>query len=410
MVDQGHQDLEQKRAVEKGLLGGVMMKVEQYDDDLDLADFIEDEEEVQCLYDDIPPKEFEDYLDGTQAMDKTYKNGKVWRDCEFGSIKLEPWLIFANKESFYEVFKDFCVQEDFGVFVEKSDPTRHLQSDIQANPDIPVESLQRICMERYIIQVKKRLFYKVKAIAKELIHGGFGEAYSLLPRYAEMVKQTNPGSYALVTWTQVCANVQPRYKACFFSFAAQVRGFLRGCRPIIGIDGAHLSGYYKGILLTAVGIDGNNEIFVFAYGIVCTESVETWDYFMRNLKCLFEKEGCNRDDWTFLSDRMKGVDATIMEAFPRASRRICCQHLYSNCKTKGFSGTTFHKLFWVAADAYNPYVFNKAMEKIHAYNPDVVLYLESTTEVWSRHQFDPVVCCDHNTTNFVESFNSCTKP
>ncbi|XP_021721520.1 uncharacterized protein LOC110689098 [Chenopodium quinoa] len=302
-------------------------------------------------------------------MDKTYKNDKVLRDCEFGSIKLEPWLIFAAKESFYEVFKDFCVQEGFGVFVEKSDPTRfiarcaidgcnwkihassmadkvswaiktligehatcgrleinsivgcdwlcrHLQSDIQANPDIPVESLQRICMEKYRIQVKKRLFYKVKAIAKELIHGGFGEAYSLLPRYAKMVKQTNLGSYALVTLTQVPTNVQPRYKACFFSFAAQDKGFLRGCRPIIGIYGAHLSGYYKGILLRAVGIDENNEIFLFAYGIVSTESVDTWGCFMRNLKCLFEKEGCNRDDWTFLSDRMKGIDAAIMETFP----------------------------------------------------------------------------------------------
>ncbi|XP_021730850.1 uncharacterized protein LOC110697778 [Chenopodium quinoa] len=196
---------------------------------------------------------------------------------------------------------------------------RLMQSDIQANPDIPVESLQRICMERYKIQVKKRLFYKVKAIAKELIHGGFGEAYNLFPRYGEMVKQTNPGSYALVTWTQVPAKVQPRNKSCLFSFAAQVRGFLRGCKPIIGIDGAHLSGYYKGTPLTAVGIDGNNEMFSFAYGIVSKESVETWGYFMRNLKCLFEKEGCNRDYWTFLSDRMKGVDAAIMETFSRAN-------------------------------------------------------------------------------------------
>ena len=137
-----------------------------------------------------------------------------------------------------------------------------------------------------------------------MIHGGFAEAYSLLPRYAEMLKQTNPGSYALVTWTQLSANVQPRFMACFFSFGAQVRGFFGGCRPFIGIDGAHLSGYYKVILLSAVGIDVNNEIFVIAYGIVSTESVDTWGYFMRNLKCLFQKEGCNKDDWTFISDRM----------------------------------------------------------------------------------------------------------
>ncbi|XP_021733002.1 uncharacterized protein LOC110699794 [Chenopodium quinoa] len=252
-------------------------------------------------YDDVPEKRFEDYLDWSSTMDKTYKNGKVWTHQEFGAIKLEPWLILADRESFIDVFKDYCVQERFGVFVEKSDILRyitrcaidscnwrihvstmtdklckHLQSDIQANHDIPVESLQRICMERFRIQVKKRLFYMVKAMAKAIIHGGFGEAYSLLPRYAEMVKPTNLGSYAQVTWTQGSANVQPRFKACFFSFAAKVRGFLTGCRPIIGIDGAHLSGYFKGILLTAIEIDGNNEIFVIAYGIVNIESIDTW--------------------------------------------------------------------------------------------------------------------------------------
>ena len=66
-----------------------------------------------------------------------------------------------------------------------------------------------------------------------------------------------------------------------------MRGFLGGRRPIIGIDGAHLSGYYKGVMLTAVAIDKNNEIFVLAYGIVDIESIDSWTYFFRNLRCLF---------------------------------------------------------------------------------------------------------------------------
>ncbi|XP_021748812.1 uncharacterized protein LOC110714578 [Chenopodium quinoa] len=328
-------------------------------------------------------------------MDKTYKNGKIWSYQEFGSITLEPWLIFGDRQSFLDVFKDYCVQEGFGVYVEKSDKTRliarcaiencnwrihastmtdkvrwaiktltgehrscgrlernpivssewlcrHLQSDIEANPDIAVESLQRICMERFRLQVKKRLLYKVRAMSKEIIHGHFGEAYSLLPRYAEMVKETNPGSYALVTWSEPTATEPPRFKA--------------------------------------FGIDGNNEIFLIAYGVVGSESIDSLGYFLRNLKYLFEKEGCMKDDWTFIFDRMKGVDTTIYEAFPRATRRVCCQHLYMNCKANGFSGSAFHKLFWIATNAYN------------------------------EHKFDPALCCDHNTTNFVESFNSCTKP
>ena len=155
-------------------------------------------------------------------------------------------------------------------------------------------------MERYKIHVKLRLLNKVKSLVREQLHGGFAKSYPALPKYAEMIKPTNPRSYALVTWIDSL-----QFKACFISFAAQVRGFLGGCRPIIGIDGAHLSGYYKGVMLTAVAIDGNNEIFVLAYGIVDTESIDSWTYFFRNLRCLFAQYESQKDDWTFISDRMR---------------------------------------------------------------------------------------------------------
>ena len=84
-----------------------------------------------------------------------------------------------------------------------------------------------------------------------------------------------------------------------------MRGFLGGCKPIIGIDGAHLSGYYKGIMLTAIAIDENNEIFVLAYRIVDTESIDFRTYFFKNLRCLFAQYGSQKDDWTSISDRMR---------------------------------------------------------------------------------------------------------
>ncbi|XP_057524016.1 uncharacterized protein LOC130803832 [Amaranthus tricolor] len=195
----------------------------------------------------------------------------------------------------------------------------------------------------------------------------------------------------------------------FHIFAAQVKGFLGGCRPIIGINGAHLSGYYKGVMLTAVAIDENNEIFVLPYGIVDTESIDSWTYFFRNLRCLFAQYESQKDDWTFISDRMRGVESALFEVFPRATRRICCQHLYSNCKAAGWSGAAFHKMFWIAANAYNEYVFEKTMSKIKDFDAAAYDYLKNVEEQWSVHMFNRTVCCDHNTTNFVESFNAITK-
>ncbi|XP_057249971.1 uncharacterized protein LOC104901068 [Beta vulgaris subsp. vulgaris] len=315
-----------------------------------------------------------------------------------------------SKTEFLQVFRDFCIQEGFAVTVERADSARytayclvqscswrihatglkdnvswviksitgkhntcgrleenpmvssewlcrHLLQDLEANPEIPVDALQKLCMERYRLNVTIRLLYKVRSIAREQIYGSFAESYALLPR----------------------------------------------------IDGAHLSGYYKGVMLTVVAIDGNNEIFVVAFGVVASESIDSWTYFFRNLRLLFEKEGCQKDDWTFISDRMRGVESALSEVFPRATRRICCQHLYSNCKNAGWSGSAFHKLFWIAADAYNEYVFEKAMSKIKKHDAAAEEYLRNVGEEWSRHSFDNKVCCGHNTTNFVESFNACTK-
>ncbi|KAL2942723.1 Protein FAR1-RELATED SEQUENCE 8, partial [Bienertia sinuspersici] len=428
-------------------------------EDLDLVNEFRDEDDVDAP---ITSKSFEDCLDGSSCFDQLYKNGTVVGEMEFGEVKLEQWMIFSNKEHFLGTFRDFCIQEGFAVRVEKADNVRftatcivqdcdwrihasrlmdgisraiksitsehklcgrleenpmvssawlitHLREDITATPDIPLESLQTLCMNRFRVKVKKSLLYKVRVMTKEKMHGGFAESYGLLPAYAEMIKQTNSNSYALITWKATSEDDGPRFKGCFFSFAAQVRGFLKGCRPIIGFDGAHLNGHYKGTLLTAVGIDENNEIFPIAYGIVDNQSIESWSYFFRNLRLLF-RGGVEKDDFTFISDRMMGVEAALHEVFPQATRRICSQHLYMNCNTTGYSGGAFQKLFLTAADAYNSYVFKKAMTKIGELDKSAVHYLEKVDEQWSRHAFGPLVCCDHNTTNFVELFNACTKP
>lgn len=106
---------------------------------------------------------------------------------------------------------------------------------------------------------------------------------------------------------------------------------------------------------------------------------------------------------------LQGVEGALYEVFPRATRRICSQHLYQNFSKAGYNGGAFQKLFWTAADAHNSYVYNKALEKIGKLDPAAKAYLMDIEEQWSRHKFEPHVCCDHNTTNFVESLNSITQ-
>uniref|UniRef100_A0A0V0GKM5 Putative ovule protein n=1 Tax=Solanum chacoense TaxID=4108 RepID=A0A0V0GKM5_SOLCH len=56
---------------------------------------------------------------------------------------------------------------------------------------------------------------------------------------------------------------------------------LRATHYIIRVDGCHLKGHQKGSqLLTAVGIDGNDNIYPIALAVVEGELKETWSWFL----------------------------------------------------------------------------------------------------------------------------------
>lgn len=86
---------------------------------------------------------------------------------------------------------------------------------------------------------------------------------------------------------------------------------MAGCRPILGVDGAHLKGAYPGILLTAVGKDGNNDIFPVAQAVVETENSDTQCWFVQLLKNDISTVADSvtwvyeQDELTYMSDRQK---------------------------------------------------------------------------------------------------------
>ncbi|KAK8623432.1 hypothetical protein V6N13_118317 [Hibiscus sabdariffa] len=60
-------------------------------------------------------------------------------------------------------------------------------------------------------------------------------------------------------------------------------GWKSGCRPFIGIDGCFLKSVSKGVLLVAIGRDGNNQMFPVAWAIVEREGKESWGWFLQKL-------------------------------------------------------------------------------------------------------------------------------
>ncbi|KAL2897844.1 Baculoviral IAP repeat-containing protein 6, partial [Bienertia sinuspersici] len=103
----------------------------------------------------------------------------------------------------------------------------------------------------------------------------------------------------------------------------------------------------------------------------------------------------------------QGVDLALKKVWPSAKRRYCSTNLSRNFK-KAFPSPLMYILFWRACNATKPYSFKKAMERLRKEGKTHVMKWFADLgqqSKWTKCKFDPNVCCDTNTSNFVESFN-----
>lgn len=49
-----------------------------------------------------------------------------------------------------------------------------------------------------------------------------------------------------------------RFVYCCVAFNVSIEGFVKGCKPILGLDGSFLKGKYGGCCLSILLLDGNN--------------------------------------------------------------------------------------------------------------------------------------------------------
>ena len=162
--------------------------------------------------------------------------------------------------------------------------------------------------------------------------------------------RTSPGSiveidhhtveYTLrgVTMTKEC------FRRIFVCFEACRRGFLEDCRPYLAIDATFLTGRFKGQLVAACVVDGHNFVFPVAYGVLETESQESWTWFLQNLRrAIAQPNGL-----VIHTDACKGLEVAVDNVFPGVEHRECMRHLAANI-VKKFKGKFFNDNLWRAS-------------------------------------------------------------
>ncbi|BBN70224.1 hypothetical protein Prudu_1447S001200 [Prunus dulcis] len=227
------------------------------------------------------------------------------RDVDLKNPEFRLGMKFANKKLLIEAIKELAIIEGREVKLKKNDNIRvqakcvkrcsfQICKQAEAQLRLYLKSFQQDVLEDYKINVTKLQVYRAKRLARDLNEGTFKEQYARLWDYAEELKTAN--KYSTVTIKTQIVKGETVFQMIYVCLAACKKGFLEGCRPVIGVDGCHLKGPYPGQILTAFGVDGNNGYFPVAYAVVDIESKDLG----------FEMEKMKNEDeeaWKWLKKR-----------------------------------------------------------------------------------------------------------
>lgn len=143
----------------------------------------------------------------------------------------------------------------------------------------------------------KRAKQLVMKAALDATKGQYQKLYS----YQLELLRSNPGSTIVVN--REVGMDPPVFKRIYICLGALKKGFLAGCRKVIGLDGCFFKGATNGELICALGRDANNQMYPIAWAVVHKENNEEWDWFMDLLSS--DLQVGDGEGWVFILDQQK---------------------------------------------------------------------------------------------------------
>ncbi|XP_013726756.1 uncharacterized protein LOC106430509 [Brassica napus] len=259
--------------------------------------------------------------------------------------------------------------------------------------------LQKLLLEDLSVNASYMTCYRAKEKEIVGVRGSDEDAYLKLPEYLYMLKLANPGTIADLE-TDLDDDGDERFLYLFLAFGASISGF-RKLRHVLVIDGTHLSGKYKGVLLTASGQDANFQIFPLAFAVVDAEDEDAWTWFLQKVERILS----DSPSLAIISDRAVCISNAVSKIYPQAKHGACIVHLTRNVNSR-FSSKHLAELVMKTAMAHQPREYKDLYGKIRAANSACGVYLGKIgTARWSRVNF-PGERYNIMTSNIAEQLNN----
>ncbi|XP_019161841.1 PREDICTED: uncharacterized protein LOC109158380 [Ipomoea nil] len=260
-------------------------------------------------------------------------NACPWRINLRKDPKCESWRILGMRD-----IHDGCSWVYKNKMVKSSIVARRWTKEVQHHLDWKMVNFKdKVCTaERF--DMSDRQVWRAMEKAKKKIQGDEEENFKKLWGYVAEIDRTNSMSKCYVKLSDLTdMSGHSRFLRLYMCWEACKKGF-QLCRPIIGVDGCHLKSATRGQMLIAIGIDGNDSIFPLAYAIVEGETKQSWCWFLEFLKTDLSIGDHNEEEFTFISDKQKGLLEAFEDKLPRSEHRFCVRHLHGNMKVAGFQG------------------------------------------------------------------------
>ncbi|RVW46129.1 hypothetical protein CK203_076182 [Vitis vinifera] len=183
-----------------------------------------------------------------------------------------PWKITAHavegnvilRVHTYQVNHNHIAQDECSSKVKVSSKRGAVvvEDVFRTTPDYLPRQICKDFERDHGVQLTYNQAWHLKEMAKERIYGVPRDSYTFLPWLCHRLREINPGTIAEYT------SQEGHFMQLFIAHAFSIQGFIMGCRPVLAIDSCHLSGPYKGALLSAIAYDADDGMFPLALGVI----------------------------------------------------------------------------------------------------------------------------------------------
>jgi hypothetical protein len=220
------------------------------------------------------------------------------------------WLIYGSKISRSEWLKVVTFVDDHcyppmrdNKLVTSIRIAKRYFHESKDNLTWKVELIKKAVLKDMLADVSIAKCKRAKALVLKAALDSMEGEYPKVYDYKLELDRSNPGSSVVV-----CLNPEIKdqhvYEKFYVCFDACKKGFLAGCRRVIGLDGCWFKGATNGQLLCAIGRDANNQMYLVAWAAVGREDYDSWYWFIR----LLQKDlniPLGGEDWVIISDQQK---------------------------------------------------------------------------------------------------------